>query len=65
MNVDPQTAFAVLELIEKTVKVGVELGTLIKRAKSGEAIPMNEIKADKAELDSLVDDWDEACEGGE
>ena len=63
--IDPITAIAVLELIEKTVKVGTEIADLIKRAKSGEVIPIEEIKADKAELDNLVDEWDDACEGGE
>ena len=63
--IDPITAIAVLELIEKTVKVGTEIADLIKRAKSGEVIPIEEIKADKAELDNLIDEWDDACEGGE
>ena len=63
--IDPITAIAVLELIEKTVKVGTEIADLIKSAKSGEVIPIEEIKADKVELDNLVDEWDDACEGGE
>ena len=63
--IDPITAIAVLELIEKTVKVGTEIADLIKRAKSVEVIPIEEIKADKLELDNLVDEWDDACEGDE
>lgn len=63
--IDPITAIAVLELIEKTVKVGTEIADLIKRAKSGEIIPIEEIKADKVELDSLVDEWDDVCKGDE
>ena len=63
--IDPKTAIAIFELIEKTVKVGTEIADLITRAKSGEVIPVEEIKADKAELDSLVDKWDDACEGDE
>jgi len=63
--IDPATALAIFELIETSIKVGSKLSDLIRRAKSGEAIPIEEIKADRAELDSLVDDWDEACGGDE
>jgi len=63
--IDPATAIAVFSLIEKTVKVGAEIANLIQRTKNGESIPIEEIKADGVELDSLVDDWDAACEGDE
>ena len=63
--IDPATAIAVFSLIEKTVKVGAEIANLIQRTKNGESIPIEEIKADKVELDSLVDEWDAACEGDE
>jgi len=63
--IDQATAIAVFSLIEKTVKVGAEIANLIQRTKNGESIPIEEIKADKVELDSLVDEWDAACEGDE
>ena len=63
--IDPATAIAVFELIQKTVKVGAELTELIQRAKNGEAIPIEEIKADKVELDALVDEWNSADEESE
>ncbi len=44
MSVDPLTVIAVFELIEKSVKVGAKLAELIRRAKDGESIPIEEIK---------------------
>jgi hypothetical protein len=64
MSLDPLTVIAVFELIEKSINVGSNLAGLIQRAKAGESIPMDEIKADKEELDGIVDEWDSACEGG-
>jgi hypothetical protein len=63
--IDPLTAIAVFELIEKSVRVGSEIAALITRAKNGEVIPIEEIKADQVELDGLVDEWDAACKDGE
>lgn len=58
MPLDPTTAIAVFELIESTINVGAKIADLIHRAKSGEVIPLDEIQADREELDRLVDQWE-------
>ena len=65
MSVDPMTAIAVFELIEKSITIGSKLADLIRRAKAGEVIPLEEIKADRDELDGLVGTWTDACGGDE
>ena len=62
MSIDPNTAAAVLELFRVGVKVTTQLASLAERARNGETIPIEEIKADREEVNSVVDAWDEACE---
>jgi len=65
MSVDPQTAIAVFELIQKTVTIGGQINDLVNRVKAGETIPIEEIKADRAEVNAKADEFAAACEGDE
>lgn len=62
---DPVTLIALMELFGEYITLGTTLGNLIKRAKAGETVTDDELKAARQEMKDAVAGWDAVAAGGQ
>jgi hypothetical protein len=53
-----QALLLILELIKRTVELAPEVVELIRKAKAGEEVTVEEIEATEKQIEKAVSDWD-------